>query len=362
MDILAVCPIRASRTAFFFLATALLLGIAACAGATRESAPAPRVDHHQHLLSPALAKVWGEPEAVAADRLIQLLDEAGIRAAVVLSLAYAWGSPALSPKPADEYTAVRAENDWTAEQAARYPDRLTAVCSVNPLRPYALEEIDRCAADPRLRNGLKMQFANSRVNLRDRDHVAQLRRVFAAANAHKMPILVHVWTGDDQVANPFDGRDARTFIGEVLPMAPDVTVQIAHLGGSGPRLDPGTEEAMVVLAQAASAGAAAMKNVYFDIATNIHPGSPARSREFMAARMRQIGMSRLLYGSDMATGDNVVPAEYWGALRDQSGLSSGELQAIAGNIAPYLRAATAPPSAHAAAAPDAPPASSRSAP
>jgi hypothetical protein len=45
------------------------------------------------FLSPALAKVWGEPEAVAADRLIQLLDDAGIRSAVVLSLAYAWGSP-----------------------------------------------------------------------------------------------------------------------------------------------------------------------------------------------------------------------------------------------------------------------------
>ena len=121
-----------------------------------------------------------------------------------------------------------------------------------------------------------MQFANSRVNLRDRDHVAQLRRVFAAANAHKMPIVVYVWTGDDHVANPFDGRDARTFINEVLPMAPDVTVQITHLGGSGPRLDPRTEEARVVLAQAASAGEPAMKNVYFDITTNIHPESPAR--------------------------------------------------------------------------------------
>lgn len=330
-----------SRTAFFLLSTALLLGIAACAGTpsspTQESAPAPLVDHHQHLLSPALAKAWGQPEAVAADRLIQLLDEAGIRTAVVMSLGYAWGSPALSPKPADEYMAVRAENDWTAEQAARYPDRLTAVCSVNPLRPYAIEEIDRCAADPRLRNGLKMQFANSRVNLRDRGHVAQLRRVFAAANAHKMPVVVHVWTGDDQVANPFAGRDARTFISEVLPMAPDVPVQIAHLGGSGPRLDPGTEEAMVVLARAAATGEAAMKNVYFDIATNVHPGSPAASTEFMAARMRQIGMSRLLYGSDMATGDNVVPAEYWRALREKSGLSPGELQAIARNVAPYVR-------------------------
>lgn len=297
----------------------------------------PLIDHHQHLLSPALAEIWALPEPVGAELLIQRLDEAGIQEAVVLSIAYAWGSPALSPRPDDEYRAVRAENDWTAEQVAMYPDRLTAFCSVNPLRDYALAEIDRCAADPRLRNGLKMQFGNSRVNLRDAEHVAQLRRVFAAANQHQMAIAAHVWTGNDEVANPFDGRDAWTFINEVLPMAPGVTVQIAHMGGSGPRLDPGTEEAMLVLAEAASRGEAAMRNVYFDIATNVHPQSPAEWVEFMTARMREIGMSRLLYGSDLAIGDNALPAEYWRALRERSGLTSSELETIAGNVAPYVR-------------------------
>jgi uncharacterized protein len=305
--------------------------------APRSGQIVPRIDHHQHLLSPALAEVLEEPEPLGAELLIQRLDEAGIQGAVVLSLAYVWGSPLLTRKPDDEYRAVRAENDWTAEQVAMYPDRLTAFCSVNPLADYALAEIDRCAADPRLRNGLKMQFGNSMVNLRVAEHVAQLRRVFAAANQHQMPIVAHVWTGNDEVANPFDGRDARTFINEVLPMSPDVTVQIAHMGGSGPRLDPGTEEAMLALAEAASRGEAAMKNVYFDIATNIHPRSPVEWVEFMTARMREIGMSRLLYGSDLAIGDNALPAEYWRALRDRSGLTSSELETIAGNVAPYIR-------------------------
>jgi predicted TIM-barrel fold metal-dependent hydrolase len=232
---------------------------------------------------------------------------------------------------------VRAENDWTAEQVAKYPDRLIAFCSVNPLREYALAEIDRCAADPRLRNGLKMQFGNSRVNLENAEHVAQLRRVFAAANKHRMPIVAHVWTGDHKILSPFEGRDARTFINEVLSMAPDVIVQIAHMGGSGPMLDPGTKEAMVVLAEAASRGDAAMKNVYFDITTNIHPQSPEADVEFMTARMRQIGMSRLLYGSDAATGGNPTPVEYWRALRNKSGLTPSELETIANNVAPYLR-------------------------
>jgi len=315
----------------------LILPTAGCQSSSMGGELVPLVDHHQHLHSPAAAKLFGESEPLGAELLIQRLDEAGIQSAVVLSVGYMWGSPAVSPRPADEYGAVRAENDWTAEQVALYPDRLTAFCSVNPLRDYALAEIERCAADPRLRNGLKMQFANSRVNLRVAEHVAQLRRVFAAANQRKMPILAHVWTGDAQVANPFDGRDARTFINEVLPMAPDVTVQIAHLGGSGPMLDPGTKEAMLVLAEAASRGDAAMKNVYFDVATNIHPRSPTADVKFMTDRMRQIGMSRLLYGSDAATGDNASAAEYWRALREKSGLTSSELETIAKNVAPYLR-------------------------
>lgn len=304
-----------------------------------QSGIVPLVDHHQHLISPALARTWeGEPEPVDADLLIQRLDKAGIRSAVVLALGYQWGSPARSPKPVDEYLAVRTENDWAAEQVAKYPDRLTAVCSVNPLRDYALAEIDRCAADSRLRNGLKVQFANSRVNLENAEHVAQLRRVFAAVNKHRMPIVAHVWTGDDKILSPFEGRDARIFINEVLPMAPDVTVQIAHLGGAGAHLDPGTKEAMVVLAEAASRGDTAMKNVYFDVTTNIHPESPAESVEFMTARMRQIGMSRLLYGSDMAIGENaVLPEQLWRAIRKNTGLTTSELETIAGNVAPYLR-------------------------
>jgi uncharacterized protein len=57
---------------------------------------------------------------------------------------------------------------------ARFTDRLRGFCSVNPLKDYALEEITRCARDPRLRSGLKMHFGNSDVDLGDAKHVARL--------------------------------------------------------------------------------------------------------------------------------------------------------------------------------------------
>src|SRR6185436_10922095 len=73
-----------------------------------------------------------EPPLDAAG-LIAMLDAAGIKRAVVLSDAYYFDEPGV-PGADDAYAAVRAENDWTAAQAARFPDRLVAFCSVNPLR------------------------------------------------------------------------------------------------------------------------------------------------------------------------------------------------------------------------------------
>ena len=80
-----------------------------------------------------------------ATELVRLLDEAGIRGAVVLSLGYQFGNPN-KPPVADEYSAVKAENDWTAAQIAPFGDRLVGFCGLNPLKPYALEEISRCAS------------------------------------------------------------------------------------------------------------------------------------------------------------------------------------------------------------------------
>src|SRR5688572_23321336 len=107
----------------------------------------PVADRHQHLFSPtiaaALATSSGGPPAITARDVVVLLDVAGIRYGLLLSVAYMYGSPARTV--AAEYAKVQAENDWTGEQAARYPGRLRAFGSVNPLKAYALDEIARCA-------------------------------------------------------------------------------------------------------------------------------------------------------------------------------------------------------------------------
>ena len=290
---------------------------------------APLVDHHQHLLSPSLAPAMSA-EPVTADKLIAQLDAAGIRRALVLSLGYMQGSPRL--RGADEYAKVKAENDWTAEQVAKYPDRLRAFCSVNPLRDYALSEIDRCAKDARLRNGLKLHLANARASLRKAKDVEQVRRVFSAANAHRMPIVVHLWTGPG-----YGAADAQSFLNEILPAAPDVPIQIAHLAGAGPGLDPGSQQALAVIADAVAAKDPRTHRLYFDVATIVTMRSSSEEVRFIEDRLRQIGLERILYGSDMAVGPNVPAREGWEAFRTKLPLREDEFRRIAANVAPYMR-------------------------
>src|ERR1051326_3873336 len=73
----------------------------------------PFIDYHQHLLSPSAAKLASLPKPFTARDLISLLDAAGVRRALVLSLAYQYGNPNKAPVP-DEYARVQQENDWTA--------------------------------------------------------------------------------------------------------------------------------------------------------------------------------------------------------------------------------------------------------
>ena len=57
----------------------------------------------------------------------------------------------------------------------------------------------------------------------------------------------------------------------------------------------------------------------------------------MVARLRQIGMGRVLYGTDMAGDGNVPPRESWTLLRTRLPLTVEELRTVATNVAPYMR-------------------------
>jgi predicted TIM-barrel fold metal-dependent hydrolase len=261
---------------------------------------------------------------ILAEQLIEQLDDAGIQRATVLSVAYWFGNPDTPSQ--DEYAKVREENDWTAQQAARFPDRLIAFCGFNPLKDYALQEIERCAKLPHVK-GLKLHFGNSWVDVHNPEHVEKVRRVFAAANEHRLAIAAHLWT------DPEYGREeAEIFLNQILPAAPDIPVQIAHLAGGGG--GPGyTDKALEVFANAIVANDPRTKNLYFDIAT-VADGQSKEALQNLAERMRQVGLNRILYGTDSAP---PAARQSWLTFRTTVPLTDEEFKTIAGNVAPYFR-------------------------
>ena len=318
----------------------LVLSLAAVALSAHlaSSQVAPVADHHQHLFSPAIATMLttgsGGPASLTARELVALLDEAGIRSAIVLSVAYMYGSPARTVE--DEYAQVRAENDWTGAEAAQYPDRLRAFCSFNPLRDYALDELARCAANPSLRHGIKLHFGNSDVRLEEAAHVEQLKRVFRAANDHRMAIVLHMRANISR-GRPYGEEQARTFLEQLLPLASEIPVQVAHMAGSGPGYDdPPADRALSVLAEAVARHDPRTRRLWFDVTTVADPNISEANASLLARRIRQVGVQRVLFGSDAAVGGNLRPREGWAAFR-RVPLTDEEFATIARNVAPHLR-------------------------
>ena len=317
---------------------------------TRGATPdVSRIGQFQLLLTKATGEKWqisseaptfpAQPpqRPVTADDLIAALDEAGISKAIVLSGAIVIGGRWLdiyhgTSTAAERQRMVRHENDWTAAQAARYPNRLISFCSLNPLEPYALDELRRCAGSRH--RGLKLHFDEAGLDLTQPAHVSKAHSIFKAANELRLPIVVHVGNNDGSEA----ARLATVFLDQVAAAAPDITIQIAHLwGGSGY-----SEGALHAFADAVRSNRAGTRNLWFDMAEA--PLIAAQTEDTkaqvltdVAARIRQIGVDRVLFGSDTGGKGHLTPAKAWAQFRSDVPLRTEEFEAIARNVAPYAR-------------------------
>ena len=317
---------------FFFAPLLAALGMACATGSVT-----PIADHHQHLFSPDLAAVLAQSnpgfQPITARDVIANLDAAGIQKGLILGTAYLYGSP--SRNFPDEYARVRAENDWDARQAAQYPQRLIAFCGFNPLKDYAVAELERCSRDPLLDRGIKMHFANSAVQLENQQHLEQVQRIFRAANAHHMAIVIHMRANISRKL-PYGARQAQILLDSLLPLAPDVVVQIAHLAGTGPGYnDPPADSAMAVLADAVQRGDPRTKNLWFDVTSVVDSAITPAQAALVVRRIRQVGPRRVLYGSDAAPPGFPKPRQWWAWFR-RLPLTEAEFKQIARNVAPYF--------------------------
>jgi predicted TIM-barrel fold metal-dependent hydrolase len=307
--------------------------LAACA-ARIAAAPAPfrvapLVDYHQHLVSPAFAPIVRLPERDGA-ALVREMDAAGIERAVVLSVGYSFGDERKALSDPDRLT--REENDWTSAEVTRNAPRLIGFCSANPLRPAALEELDRCLELPGM-VGIKVHLGNAGVTLRDSSHLARIQQLFALAERRRAPVLIHMRA---RGGTTYGAEDAEIFLERVVPQAPGVDIVVAHLGATSPGYSPQNDEVMAVFAAAAERNDAQMVNLYIDVSANVTDEITPADAALVAGRVRQVGLTRVLYGSDLNPPGGSI-RRGWEIFRTKVPLAAAELQQIANNLTRFAR-------------------------
>jgi predicted TIM-barrel fold metal-dependent hydrolase len=125
------------------------------------------------------------------------------------------------------------------------------------------------------------------------------------------------------------------FLAEVLSAAPHIPVQVAHLAGSGGYDDPTTDAGLSVFISAIAHHDPRVSHLYFDISGVAGLGDWKSKKQLIASRIREVGIHRILFGSDSAW-TNFTPLQAVAAFHELP-LTREEFLVIDNNVAPYIR-------------------------
>lgn len=154
--------------------------------------------------------------------------------------------------------------------------------------------------------------------------------------------MIHLRTRDPG----FGGEDVRIFIEDVLPRATGVDVQVAHLGGWG-GYDEATEDALRTFIECLPPETGQDGRMLFDLSAVVRrephartEGSneageqePARRYEGLAAKLRSVGLHRVLFGTDWP---DWRPRQYLTDVRENVSLTDQEIASIVANRAGWV--------------------------
>jgi len=296
-------------------------------------------DHHVHVLTPRLVEKWkalgvpfSKPDYAYSD-IDSIMNLNRADGMFLVSMAYLYATPDFSDSL--ERRNVREENDYVVQLAARHPEKLFAFCGVNPLRPYAVDELRRCRAAGA--TGLKLHFASSDVSLSDPAHLARVREIVSAAAGLGMPVLLHL----DNQRESFGAEDARVLIDSVILPTPDLEIFLAHCGTSGGY----TYKTRMIIGlftdSLASNPALAAHRIWFDIsavgltepAEQVPPLTPEDFAD-LSGQLTRLGLDRVVFGTDYPVFNTTA---YLSTLEENTTLTREELAGIAWNGVPPER-------------------------
>lgn len=271
------------------LTVLLLLAGVACRpvpGAPASSSP-HAIDFHMHLRSLDGAEIQRAQRAVVESKL-----DFG----VVVSPGY-HVAEGCSRFPCE------AQQAWTEEKNDRLLDGvrpfrvLLPFCGIPLGYAWSVREVSRCV---RLgARGIKLHPVAQKVSLENKDVKGSLEAVVSEAATLEIPILIHVESNKPSEV---------TALFEVAAREPRATVVVAHqLGASLPRMVHAPKHVLIDMSGLALA--------------------PAESGAFFVGLWREIGVDRVLFGSDwpiMSPSNNAAALERLGLRPEEKRLIFGE--------------------------------------
>ena len=269
-----------SVSSLILSATILAVQVVTAVPSLAQSPTGRGIDAHMHILSP---ENWMDTPvgaqgmidaAIGAETIVQLINDANIERAVLISGAYFF----------QDHERARHENEFASQQVRAYPERFIGLCSVAPLQSWALDELEYCLTSLELQ-GLKLHLVAENMDLTNPEHLGVIAGLFAKAAELKpgLPVLIDFNWPDD----------AQTFSLIQLAFAnPSVNIVMAH--GLGHHY---SELASIHLYRELLGGFGA--NLYIDISATLFlypPGSPPFENYMW--HLRRFGTDRVLFGSD----------------------------------------------------------------
>lgn len=276
-------------TKLFYYTTTLLL-VVSCSSKPPLVEKKFGTDAHMHIHSPE----GNDDLQFTGDRALLALDSIDLKRGIVIGQGYHKG---FSKEKA------RGENHFVAQEVKKYFSLLTGACAINPLVPWAIEEMHHCHdEDLKL---IKLHTVASGMDLRKPDHLEHLKTILAEAQKFHKTVLIHghFWKkmGDEK-------QNEAEILLRTLEQYPQLNIIIGHLLGKD----------------------------YGLLADFHHPqffveisGAPLQARkkedkEKMAELIRKVGVEKFIFGSDWPV---FHPAEMLKALKELP-LTAEEIEQI----------------------------------
>lgn len=268
-----------SKLIKLFYSTTLLI-LFSCSSKTVVIEKKFGTDAHLHIHDPQES---ADDIQFTGDRALLAIDSIDLKRGIVLSMAYNKG---VSKEKA------RKENHFVAQEVKKYFSIFTGACGINPMVPWAMEELHACHdEDLKL---VKLHTVASGMDLKKTDDLNHLKIILEEADKFHKTILIH---GHFFKKMFNDKQNEADILLRTLEQYPHLNIIIGHMLGRDYELLAGFHH----------------PQFFVEISGLPMWVRKADEREKLVGVMRTVGIDKFIFGSDWPV---FHPAEMLKALKE----------------------------------------------